>query len=96
MARNKEVSLILGYGLKIENMPSRRVMAARGCLRIRTLKAPTYDDRCSQKTAKKKERNESNISMKKYHHSPTFGVRSVSVSCMPYVERRNSQDPVMM
>jgi hypothetical protein len=31
---------------------------------------------CSQKTPRKKERKASNISVKKYHHSPGFGVRS--------------------
>lgn len=30
--------------------------------------------------------------MKKYHQSPTFGVKSGSKRCTPYVERRNSQD----
>lgn len=53
----------------------------------------TYDDRCSQKTPRKKDLNESNISMKKYHHSPTFGVKSGKRSCTPYVEGMNSQDP---
>ena len=31
--------------------------------------------------------------MKKYHHKPTFGVKSGSKSWTPYVEDRNSQDP---
>lgn len=74
------MSLILGYGLNIPKIPRSSVMTNRGCERMRTLKAPTYEDKCSQKTAKKNDRKESNISMKKYHHSPTFGVRSVSVS----------------
>lgn len=86
---------MLGYGLNIPKMPSSSVMTSNGCLRMRMLRAPTYDERCSQKTARKKERKESNISMKKYHQSPTFGVRSVSVSWMPYVEDRNSHEPVI-
>ena len=32
--------------------------------------------RCSWNTTRKKERKESNISMKKYHHRPTLGVKS--------------------
>lgn len=95
MAKNSEVSLMLGYGLNMEKMPNKRAMTTNGCLRMRKLRAPTYDDKCSQKTAKKKERNESNISMKKYHHNPTLGVRSVRVSWIPYVEERYSHDPVM-
>ena len=31
--------------------------------------------------------------MKKYHHSPMFGVKSGMSNCTPYVEERNSQDP---
>ncbi len=41
----------------------------------------------------KNSRNESNISIKKYHQSPTFGVKSGRRSCTPYVEEMNSQDP---
>jgi hypothetical protein len=33
--------------------------------------------------------------MKKYHQRPTFGVKSGSRSWTPYVERRNSHDPVI-
>lgn len=34
--------------------------------------------------------------MKKYHHNPTFGVRSGSKRWTPYVEARNSHElPVM-
>ena len=32
--------------------------------------------------------------MKKYHHSPIFGVRSGRKSWMPYVLERNDHDPV--
>lgn len=53
---------------------------------------PTYITRCSQKTARKKARKESNISMKKYHHSPTVGVRSDKVSWMPYVRAKKSHE----
>ena len=35
---------------------------------------------CSQKTPRKNSLNASNISMKKYHHSPEFGVKSGIVS----------------
>ncbi len=31
--------------------------------------------------------------MKKYHHNPTFGVRSGINRWNPYVDERNSQDP---
>src|ERR1700761_2122391 len=95
MARKSDESLMLGYGLKMAKMPRSSVRATRGCRRRRMHRPPTYDERCSQKTPRKKDRNESNISMKKYHHSPTLGVRSDSVSWMPYVEGRNSQDPMM-
>src|SRR3569833_55733 len=75
-------------------MPARSVSTTSGWRRMRMLSPPTYDDRCSQKTARKKDRNESNISVKKYHHSPMLGVRSDSVNCTPYVDGRNSHEPV--
>ena len=53
-----------------------------------------YDAACSQKTPRKNSRKESNISMKKYHHSPTFGVRSGSRRRTPYVAARKSHEPV--
>lgn len=34
--------------------------------------------------------------MKKYHQSPTFGVRSGNNRCTPYVDARNSHDPPVM
>jgi len=58
------------------------------------LKPTTYDDMWSQKTAKKNCLKESNISMKKYHHSPTLGVRSDNVSWTPYVDTRKSHESV--
>lgn len=51
-----------------------------------------YDSICSQKTPKKNSRNASNISMKKYHHNPEFGVKSGIVSGVIYTESRNCQD----
>jgi hypothetical protein len=54
-----------------------------------------YDAACSQKTPRKNSRNESNISIKKYHQRPTLGVRSGSRSRTPYVAARKSHDPVM-
>jgi len=59
------------------------------------VKPPTYEDKWSQNTPRKKFRNESNISIKKYHQRPTFGVRSGRRSCTPYVEETNSHDPVI-
>jgi hypothetical protein len=59
-------------------------------------RAAQYDPMCSQKTPKKNSLNESNISMKKYHQSPTLGVRSGSNSGVPYVDDRNCHEPVMM
>jgi hypothetical protein len=92
MAKNKLVSGTEGYGLKMEKIPNRIVRTTNGCVRSRIERPPTYEDKCSQKTARKKARKESNISMKKYHHSPAFGVRSVRVSCIPYVRDRNSHE----
>lgn len=80
MARNRLVSAMDGYGLKTAKMPSSIVKTARGWVRSRIERPPTYITRCSQKTARKKARNESNISIKKYHHSPTLGVKSDKVS----------------
>jgi hypothetical protein len=34
--------------------------------------------------------------MKKYHHSPTFGVKSGRSNWTPYVDSTNSQDPVII
>ena len=56
------------------------------------VKPPTYDAICNQKTPRKNSRNESNISMKKYHQSPTFGVKSGSSIWTPYVDERNSHE----
>lgn len=96
MARKREVSEIDGYGLKIANIPSNMVSTKRGCRRTRIVKPPTYDERWSQKTPRKNALKESNISIKKYHHKPTFGVRSGSNSCTPYVDDINSQEPVII
>jgi hypothetical protein len=54
-----------------------------------------YEAACSQKTPRKNSRNESNISMKKYHQRPTFGVRSGSRSRTPYVAAKKSHEPVI-
>jgi hypothetical protein len=61
---------------------------------VKMAKTGIYEAACSQNTPKKNSRNESNISMKKYHHRPTFGVRSGSRSRTPYVAARKSHDPV--
>lgn len=55
-----------------------------------------YDATCSQKTPRKKSRNESNISVKKYHQRPTLGVRSGRSSRTPYVALKKSQEPEMI
>ena len=34
--------------------------------------------------------------MKKYHHSPTFGVRSGRRRGVPYVDHKNCVDPVII
>lgn len=75
-AKYRETSEMDGYGLKMAKRPSRLVMTKSGCRLIRNVKPPTYPTRCNQKTPKKNSLNESKISMKKYHHSPEFGVRS--------------------
>ena len=53
-----------------------------------------YDAACSQNTPRKNSRKESNISMKKYHQSPTFGVRSGNRRRTPYVADRKSHEPI--
>lgn len=53
-----------------------------------------YEAACSQKTPRKNSRKESNISMKKYHHSPTLGVRSGKRRRTPYVAAKKSHEPV--
>jgi len=58
------------------------------------LRPTTYDDMCNQKTARKNCRKESNISMKKYHQSPTLGVRSDNVSWTPYVDTKKAHESV--
>ena len=95
IAKYKDVSERLGYGLKIANIPNSAVIMNNGCLRTLTLKPPTYPARCSQKTPRKNSRNESNISIKKYHQSPTLGVRSGKSRCTPYVDDKNSHDPAV-
>lgn len=75
-------------------IPRRMVSTASGCDRIRIDSPLTYEERCNQNTPKKKDLKLSNISMKKYHQSPTLGVKSVSVSWVPYVDVTNSHDPV--
>lgn len=85
---------MLGYGWKIANIPSKEETTNKGCRRRRKLSPPTYDAICSQNTPRKNSRKESNISMKKYHHRPTLGVKSGSRSRTPYVAARNSQEPV--
>jgi hypothetical protein len=88
---------MLGYGLKIANIPRRLVITKRGCLLIRNVNPPTYPTRCSQNTPRKNSLKGSNISIKKYHQSPALGVRSGTSNCTPYVEDMNCQElPVMM
>lgn len=67
-------------------------MMNSGWFLTRMVSPPTYPPKCSQNTPKKNSRKESNISIKKYHQSPTLGVKSGSSRCTPYVEAINSQD----
>ena len=41
MAKYKDVSEMLGYGLKIAKMPNNVVITKRGCVRRRMHRAPT-------------------------------------------------------
>lgn len=86
------MSAMDGYGLKMEKTPRRTHRAASGWVRRRIDSPPTYAPRCSQKTPRKNPRNGSKISIKKYHHSPTLGVKSDSVSWTPYVRAKNSHE----
>lgn len=94
MAKYNDVSERLGYGLNTAKMPKRVVIMNSGCERRRIQRPPTYPPKCSQNTPKKNSRNESNISIKKYHQSPTFGVKSGRRRCTPYVDDRYSDEPV--
>ena len=85
---------MLGYGVKTAKMPVRVQATNNGCLWSRMVRPGMYDAACSQKTPRKNSRNESNISIKKYHHKPTLGVRSGSKRRTPYVAARKSHDPV--
>jgi len=71
---------ILAYGSKTAFTPSISTTAASGCFRSRKQSGTLYESICSQNTPRKNERKASNISMKKYHHNPGFGVRSGSWS----------------
>ena len=93
MAKYKDVSETVGYGLKTAKIPSMVVMMNNGCFRRRMQRPPTYPPRCSQKIPRKNSLKESNISMKKYHHRPILGVKSGSSNCTPYVDARNSHEP---
>jgi hypothetical protein len=75
-------------------MPRSVVTTKRGCLLSLNVRPPTYDAIWSQNTPKKNSLNESNISMKKYHHKPTLGVRSGNSRGVPYVELKNWVEPV--
>lgn len=83
MATNAPASPTFAYGWKIANAPHMRITAARGCFRSRMVRIGEYEAMWSQKTPRKNDLKESNISMKKYHHNPTFGVRSGSSSRVP-------------
>ena len=93
MAKYKDVSEMLGYGLNIAKMPNNVVITNSGCVRRRMQRAPTYPPKCNQNTPRKNSLNESNISMKKYHQSPTFGVKSGRSKWTPYVDARYSDEP---
>src|SRR5690242_550045 len=75
-------------------MPVKVQATNSGCLCRRMVRPGMYDAACSQKTPRKNSRKESNISMKKYHHNPTLGVRSGKRRRTPYVAAKKSQDPV--
>ena len=79
--------------MKIAKIPVSVAATNKGCFRRRRVSPGVYEATCSQNTPRKKSRNESNISMKKYHHSPTLGVRSGSSSRTPYVASRKSHEP---
>ena len=81
----RDTSDILGYGLKMAKRPNMLMITKSGCLFSRIVKAPTKLANSSQNTPIKKFRKESNISIKKYHQRPTFGVRSVTEIWAPYV-----------
>jgi len=66
----------------------------KGCLCRRMVRPGMYEAACSQKTPRKNSRNESNISMKKYHQRPTLGVRSGRRRRTPYVAAKKSHEPV--
>lgn len=76
-------------------MPVNEHTTNNGCLYSRIVRPGMYEAACNQKTPRKNSRNESNISMKKYHQRPTFGVRSGSKRRTPYVACRKSHEPVM-
>jgi len=78
MESQKPASPTLAYGWKMAKIPHKSTMAASGWSRRRIVRAGEYEAICSQKTPRKKFRNESKISMKKYHHRPTLGVKSGS------------------
>lgn len=82
--------------MKIANKPRSVVATKRGCVLSRMVRPPTYPAKCNQKTPRKNGRNESKISMKKYHHKPILGVRSGTRSWKPYVAGMKSHEPVMM
>jgi hypothetical protein len=93
--RYRAASAMLGYGVKMANTPVRVHATNNGCLCSRMVRPGIYEAACSQKTPKKNSRNESNISMKKYHQRPTLGVRSGSRSRTPYVAAIKSHEPVI-
>jgi len=73
------------------NTPHIITMAARGCELKRMASGKEYEVICNQKTPRKNDLKESNISMKKYHHNPIFGVKSGSKSRVPYTDDKNDQ-----
>lgn len=81
--KKSALSATLGYGWKIAITPVNATAANKGCLRNRMLNPGPYEIMCSQNTPRKNSRNESNISMKKYHQRPTLGVRSGRRSNVP-------------
>jgi hypothetical protein len=85
---------MLGYGVKMANTPVKQHATNSGCLWSRIVRPGMYDAACSQKTPRKNSRKESNISMKKYHQSPTLGVRSGRRRRTPYVAERKSHESI--
>jgi len=84
--RKRPGSASVGYDLNAAVVPTKRNAAYRGSCWNLIVSGMEETITCAENTIRKNGRKSSNISVKKYHHKPTLGVRSGTRMDAPQVD----------